>query len=195
MAGRAQGAGTSVGEIINARPDEYQTLCMHRGRTRNGGRVLNYETTSEIETAVAGYFDPRRCVVVPNVWWGMDLMHECDLFVLTKSGFAYEVEIKTSSSDLKRDILKRHGHKSKMLKRLYFAIPLKLLEANREYIPAHAGILTVNHRGLVKKEREAKINNDAVPLKPEQQLKLAHLGTMRIWTLKKELRRINDRPA
>lgn len=151
---------------------------------------MNYETTEEIETAIAAFFDPRRSVIVPNVWWGLDLMHECDLFVLTKSGFAYEVEIKTSSNDLRRDILKQHGHKSKKLKRLYFAIPEKLLEANIDFIPEHAGILTVNARGRVKKEREAKSNSEAVPLKPEQRIKLGHLAAMRIWTLKRDIKRL-----
>ena len=151
---------------------------------------MNYETTNEIETAIARYFDPRRNVIVPNVWWGLDLLHECDLFILTKSGYAYEVEIKTSSSDLRRDILKPHGHKSKKLRRLYFAIPLKLLESNRELMPEHAGILTVNERGIVKKEREAKINKEAVPLSLEYQIKLGRLAAMRIWPLKRDVKRL-----
>ena len=149
--------------------------------------TMNYETCAEIETAVAGYFDPRRSLIVPNVWWGLGLNHECDVFVLTKSGFAYEVEIKTSRADLKRDLLKRTQHASNLIRKLYFALP-QAIEASTSLIPERAGILIVGTKGHVFKRREAQINPTAKPLRPETQLKLAHLGTMRIWALKRDLR-------
>ena len=76
-------------------------------------------TVSEIELAVAHYFDPRRNIIVPNVWWGMGFNYECDLLVLTKAGYAYEVEIKTTKSDLKADLKKEHGHKSDKIRKLF----------------------------------------------------------------------------
>ena len=155
---------------------------------------MNYETCPEIEAAVVKYFDPRRCCIVPNVWWGLNLNHECDLFVLTKTGYAYEVEIKTSKSDIKADLKKakiagnydKYWHDSKKIHKLYFAIPAKL-ENCIDLIPNRAGILIVGTTGTIVKLREAKLNPDARKLNEKEILKLAHLGTMRIWTLKAAL--------
>ncbi len=150
---------------------------------------MNFETCPEIESAVARFFDPRRNTIVPNVWWGMGLNHECDLFVLTKTGFAYEVEIKTSRADLKADLFKRHGHDSVQIRKLYFAIPEKL-EFCIDLIPEKAGVLVVYPGGAVKKYREATLNKLAHPLTEARQLKLAQLGTMRIWSLKSTIQQL-----
>ncbi len=147
---------------------------------------MNYETAKEIELAVAEYFDPRRNLIVPNVYYGMGLNYECDIFVLTKVGYAYEIEIKISRSDLRADMKKRHAHGSKTIRRLYFAIPERL-RLSDELIPKRAGILIVNRRGSVEKFREAGINQFAQKLNEKERLKLAELGTMRIWDLKKEI--------
>ncbi len=72
----------------------------------------------DIECALATYFDPRRNLIVPNVWWGMGLNHECDLMVMTRSGYVYEVEIKTSKADLVRDLKKPHGHGDDKIRKL-----------------------------------------------------------------------------
>jgi len=157
------------------------------------GKEVNFDTASEIEYRVAKYFDPRRNIIVPNVWWGWGLNHECDLVVLTKSGYAYEVEIKVSKSDLRADLKKRWGHSSKRLRRLYFAVPEKLESCALELVPKSAGILKIQqtdtgrwpYPGNVSKVREAQINLEARRLNPEEELKLAALGTMRIWTLKR----------
>jgi hypothetical protein len=98
---------------------------------------------AEIEIAVARYFHPRVNLVVPNVSWGMGL-HECDLLVITRAGYAYEVEIKISKSDLKKDREKRHCHVSSRISRLYFAIP-KELENCIDYVPERAGIISVDY--------------------------------------------------
>ncbi len=144
---------------------------------------MNFETCPEIESVIARYFDSRRCVIVSNVWWGLGLNHECDLFVLTKSCWAYEVEIKISKSDLKADLKKKFGHVSSLIRKLYFAIPGKL-EPCIDLIPARAGILVVGSKGDIFKLREAEVNPHARKLTETESLKLAHLGTMRIWKLK-----------
>lgn len=156
--------------------------------------------TEEVEYCIARYFDPRRNIVVPNVWWGMGLNHECDLMVLTQTGYAYEVEIKISKADLKRDQKKKHGHKEdkhysngqQILRKLYFAIPHDL-ESYINLIPERAGILSVGGKHFVKKIREAQTNPNAKQLTPDQIQKLAHLGTMRIWPLKRELADLRQR--
>lgn len=45
--------------------------------------------TLDMEVAVMEHFGVRQNLIVPNVWWGMGLNHECDMLVLTKSNCAY----------------------------------------------------------------------------------------------------------
>lgn len=143
----------------------------------------------DVEIAVANLFDFRRHLIVPNVGRGMDL-HECDILVVRKSGYAIEVEIKVSKSDLKKDQEKRHGHESNKIKELYFAVPEKLLSDAYQYVPSHAGIIAVNDTPqgrYASFERVAAINKNARPMTEREMQNVARLGTMRIWGLKKKL--------
>ena len=83
--------------------------------------------TIEVELAVAKYFNPRQNHDIPNVSWGFNI-HECDLLILTKSKFLYEVEIKISRADLIKDKDKGHKHKHKKIRKLYFAIPENMIK-------------------------------------------------------------------
>lgn len=147
--------------------------------------------TTDIEICVAEYFHPRVNLVVPNVSWGLSLSHECDLLVLTKAGYAYEVEIKVSAADLKADLKKSHGHYSPKIKKLFFAIPECLLKY-REFIPKDAGILVVwrtdeLHGWRVRKERDA-IGFGNYKFSDSQKFQFARLGALRIFPLKRALR-------
>ena len=149
-------------------------------------------TCIDIECAVAEYFSPRVNLIVPNVSWGL-LFYEVDLLVVTPSNYCYEIEIKTSRSDLKADMQKRHGHNSKKMRRLYFAIP-DYMKSNIEFIPARAGILMVsapyeNASNLkCKCVRDPVNNNEAQKLSDADRFQVARLGTMRIWSLKEIVR-------
>ena len=136
-----------------------------------------------IESAVVNFYDPRANLIVPNVFWGM-FDHECDLLVLTKSGYAIEIEIKISAWDLKRDLKKKGHHASKKLKKLYFAIPEKLSEYS-EYIPEHAGIITVDNKFKCTISRKAKITGN-YKFSDAERYQIARLGALRIWGLKKK---------
>lgn len=145
--------------------------------------------TIEIELAVVRLFGKREHVIVPNISWGFDGIHECDLFIVSKSGYATEVEIKTSISDLKNDAKKQHGHISDKIRELYFAIPESLHEKALPHIPEHAGVILVSSvQGALSAKivRSAKVNF-AKKLTIEQQFQIARLGTMRIWNLKSKL--------
>jgi hypothetical protein len=144
-------------------------------------------TTTEMECLVARFFSWRVNLIVPNVSWGMGV-HECDLLVATKAGYLWEVEIKVSKADLKKDALKWHEHRNDKIKHLFFAIPT-YLEDCIEHIPARAGIITVAPKeeriwGRVKKIREPETNKAARPITDQQRYTLARLGAMRIWGLK-----------
>ena len=138
--------------------------------------------TKDIENEIVSLYDMRKHDIVPRVGWGLNI-HECDLLILSKSGYATEVEIKISSGDLKKDADKNHKHSSRRIKELYFAIPLKLLKF-RHFIPKHAGIYIIywdRYKLKCRKMRNAKINRDAIKFSPELRYKLARLGLMRYW--------------
>jgi hypothetical protein len=151
-------------------------------------------TSLDIELALARYFGilPKhggmgnnRNMIIPN-FRGM-YMHECDLFVLTESGYAWEIEIKVTLADLKADLKKRHGHKSKWTRFLYYAMP----EIMKEYVrivPKHAGIYLIDDDGGCECLRKAITNSKAQKLPIEAQLHCGRVAAMRIWTLKKKLK-------
>lgn len=154
-------------------------------------------TCLEMEVCVVRKFNIRQCVIVPNISWGLQI-HECDLLIVTKSGYATEVEIKISLADLKKDAIKKHAHTSKKIKYLYFAIPEKLLP-HIEHIPAHAGIFvlkrcrynpdsdSVMEYSYVEKIREAQKNPQSRALTPSEITDVMRLGCMRIWRLKQTI--------
>jgi hypothetical protein len=154
-------------------------------------------STAEIECRVASFFDPRKNIVVPNVSWGVSL-HECDILVIRPSGYGIEVEIKISKSDLIADAKKHHHHHDRMgrISELYFAIP-DYMKDSIEYIPEDAGILVLSrydhyHYGLdLSILRKPKINKGRGKFTDAEMLKVAHLGTMRIWNLKSTLNSYN----
>ena len=144
---------------------------------------MNYETTKEIELALALFFDKRKNIVVPNVSWGI-FKYELDLCVLdSKSFYAKEIEIKISKSDLKADSKKKHCHDNNMIKYLYFAMPEKMKNCD-EFVPENAGILLVTEKGRVLVYRKPKVNKDAKKWEYKDAYKLARLGVMRFWNLR-----------
>lgn len=153
---------------------------------------MNYETAEEIEIAVAHWFGTRKHVIVPNISWSM-LSYECDMMVLFPNGYAAEVEIKVSRSDLMRDKKKGHNHNSNLMRYLYFAIPEKLSEkCIIADFPERAGILVVTKplRGAlvygnnVELLRPPQENLFARKLTDEEKFNLARLGVLRMWNLK-----------
>lgn len=150
-------------------------------------------TTLEMEVAISDYFNPRANMIVPNISWGM-YIHECDLLVITRAGMGYEVEIKISKADLKKDALKPHAHKHKKIRYLYFAIPEFLADCH-DLIPERAGILhvcnNVSRYGSgfcgfrVECVRPPKDEGRSYKFTNEEKMDLGRLATMRIWTLKR----------
>ncbi len=156
-------------------------------------------TTNEMEVAIAKYFNVRLNIIVPNISWGLAGMHECDMFIIKRSGVAVEVEIKRTKSDFLADFKKGHDHKDKFnrITEFYYAFPLELLDKCIDLVPEHAGIFVCKRygdNGIVKAHLErkpTKIKNSR-KLTIEEQLKVAKLGTMRIWSLKEKLIKLNN---
>lgn len=160
--------------------------------------------TIEMEVAIAKYFGFRQNIVVPNISWGF-MNHEADMFIVKKSGYVSEIEIKRTKSDLLADFKKPHNHKDKLnrIQELYYAIPESLYETCKDLIPKHAGILTCDkwycdwtkvNKWIVnvRSKREPVKNKTARKLTDKERLKIAHLGTMRIWGLKEKIIKLQD---
>ncbi len=150
----------------------------------------------EMETSIMKLFDIRKNIIVPNISWGFDGIHEIDLFVMRKSGLAIEVEIKRSISDLKADFKKGHSHidKKNRITKFYYAIPEKLLEKSLPLIPKDSGIILCyrinnNERNIARARiyKEAKIRKGSRKLTVEEQFKIVRLGCMRILKLKSKI--------
>ena len=150
-------------------------------------------TTTEIEIAIATMFGIRKHIIVPNLSWGF-VSHECDLFLIKKSGYVVEVEIKRSKSDFLADFKKDHLHKERnnKINEFYYAFPIDLVDKCRDLVPENAGIIICQRRSYKNRvhasiERHAKKIKDSRKLTIEEQLKVATLGCMRIFSLKQKL--------
>lgn len=155
-----------------------------------------------MEVALSTYLDYRVNLIVPNVYWGMNV-HECDLLVVSKAGYLTEIEIKVSRSDLKADAKKWHGHESDRIKRLFFALPDYLENIDCiEMVPERAGIIIVKPKDNVPGEypysprcreiRPAKRNPAATKISEADRYKIARLGALRIWRLKRLILKVAD---
>ena len=147
----------------------------------------------DIELALAHRYNWRQNLIVPNIYWGLGFPYELDLMVVTPSGWATEIEIKVSVSDLKADQRKTHGHHSNKIKYLYFAVPEKLQPLALGLIPERAGLFIIRPELQLYDYRKTEIvkspvtNKAARKITTEERIKLNELATMRIWSLKKAL--------
>lgn len=112
-----------------------------------------------IAQAVVELLDPRRYLIVPNVYWGLNLNWEADLIVMDPSKRITEIEIKISKQDLIKDFTSKgnkHSIRSKgiksgvsntggpvMITRMVFAVPEELLETALTHVPKQYGIIVV----------------------------------------------------
>lgn len=163
----------------------------------------------EIEVALSktDYFNYIKNIVAFNVNGLSDrlkILHECDMLVLSKSGYLTEIEIKRSWSDFVADFNKSHSHESEgIIKYFYYCIPECLLdraynkldEKNIDY----TGIITYDEDLKIKLHgHRVKIIDNAYSypfitnkiyrkLFLEEQLEIARLEAMRVIKLKEEL--------
>ncbi len=146
--------------------------------------------TPEMELKLASHFNYERNLIIPNLSWGVGMNHECDLLVITKTGYATEIEIKVTAADLKADKKKRHKHNSPKIKNLYFCIPWYLIKHYGQ-IPKHAGILILKEDGYITEARKApKLNN--YKFSGTEIFELARMCNLRMWSLKRKINGLNN---
>ena len=134
-------------------------------------------------------------------------MYEADIIVLTRAGYIYEVEIKTSLADLKADFKKKRFHNDSRIKYMWYAIPKNLFEKAESLIPEWAGIFVIKPRQGRKQTKEESKELEAIQIrlpKCRSQYKatkndravLTRLAALRIWGLKKKIadleRKLNE---
>ena len=164
----------------------------------------------EIEVALAKSreFDYIRNIVVFNVKGQGEMLpihHECDVLVLSKSGYLTEIEIKRSWSDFLADFKKRHKHDCReYIKSFYYCVPLsiydKVYQKLKEKRINHTGIITYDEELYITiHKRDWDFTYDERPpfvytkkLFIEQRLELARLGAMRTILLKEKLIKLEN---
>lgn len=180
----------------------------------------------EIETGLARHdkFNFIKNIVVFNVNGineNLPIYHECDMLVLSKSGYLTEIEIKRSWSDFLADFKKKHNHHNyPIIKYFYYCVPISIFEKVRSKLEEefekrnkkdgfdYTGIITydedlnfVFHGRRVKAFSADKLREaypqmlGAKKLFLEQRLELARLGTMRIVTLKENILKLKTKTS
>jgi hypothetical protein len=147
-----------------------------------------------MEIALMKYFGVRQNLIVPNISWGL-YIHECDLLVVKKSGYAIEVEIKVSVQDFKKDFKKGHQHNDKFnrIKSMYYAFPKSIVDKCVDLVPENCGIISVrkyNGECYCQTIRGAKNNKKAEKLTDKDIQQIGRLGTMRILGLKQKINKL-----
>jgi len=108
-------------------------------------------TAKAIQHALAVQFNFFKYCMVPNIYLGRN--DEMDLAILTPSKILWEVEVKISLQDWKRDLSKTkwlnelHDHSPA---RFYYAVPECLVPMNDsnqhiipDWVPIHAGVAVI----------------------------------------------------
>ena len=140
-------------------------------------------------------FNNYRWLVVPNVSHGWHLPYEADLIAVSKAGWAQEIEIKVSASDLKADKKKaKHGNGpwptkiDERIQRFWYAVPENLIAVAMDttHVPAFAGVIAVKkddfgHLHAVK-IREAVKREGSRKVTDKERIRLMELGMARYWS-------------
>lgn len=148
--------------------------------------------TADIEIAVAEYFGAKginnRNIIIPN-FRGFWNDYEMDMLIVTPAKYCYEVEIKTSLSDLKADFQKRHFHDSDKVKYFYYAVPKDLMSADLLcYLPLRSGLFVIDANKARLKLKPGCLNNST--LTDAEYLHLGRILTHRLWNAKRKLNHI-----
>ena len=146
-------------------------------------------TSKEVQYALTYSVDSpfyfRSHIVIPNIRDPtIGFTHELDLLSISmETHIGTEIEIKASKSDIKRDLEKKHLHYDERVRQLYFAGSIELYDAFFEYVPVHAGIITVYKNQCTIRRRAKTLKSFIRPFSENEVFKIMRLGAMRYWSL------------
>ena len=159
----------------------------------------------QIEMALAKHdkFNFIRNVVAFNVdgFGSIGLWHECDMLVLSKSGYLTEIEIKRSFADFKNDFKKKHHHaNSKLIKYFYYCVPKSILEKAINYFIDNGkyavdGFITYDEYLWLEfhsVDNFMKMKREFRKLTLEEKFQVARFGAMRSVGLKEKIIRLTN---
>jgi len=164
--------------------------------------------TLDMELAIFREFSKSGNIVVNNFCHTIVGLHECDMLILNPRGYATEIELKISTSDLRADFKKFHGHINSHIARFFYAVPKKLVKLALELIPERAGLYSISNKTImpaiknyygyhpewvwykIEIIRKAKRTKNAHRWTDEERLKLAVSGSWRIFPLKKKIEKL-----
>ncbi|MCM1301982.1 MAG: hypothetical protein NC226_09710 [Bacteroides cellulosilyticus] len=151
-------------------------------------------SVKEIELALLDWCGGERSnIAVPNVttglFWGLPF--EADLLVMSKAGYVTEFEIKRSYTDFVADFKKdASAHNAPQIYNFYYVVPISIIEKVmkylREYVEEEPAVLAYDETGKFKNYGGYPQRKGGRKLFLEEQLKLARLGTLRYWALRRK---------
>lgn len=112
-----------------------------------------------------------------------------DVVLVSKSGYAYEIEIKCSVNDFNKDAKKHKWKKPRnQVKCFFYAVPAEI--ADRVEVPEHAGLIVLHDdRSGAMVKQMAPANKDARKLSPATILRWYENWHHRTWHWQFELLR------
>ena len=157
-------------------------------------------TSNKIVSALTrslAVFDRRKYLILPNAYYGMGFSYEMDLLIITWTGrIGYEVEVKISLADLKRDLSKSKFETNKRTGRnrlsdrvagMWYAMPIQVWEKGAEHVPDDAGVIVIGEvsRGswtdtVASVVRKPARKKGLYKWKDQELAKMAHLLSMRL---------------
>lgn len=150
----------------------------------------------QIELALLDWCGGERVnIAVPNVTTGLfwSLPIEADLLVMSKAGYVTEFEIKRSYSDFLADFKKdKCAHNAPQIYKFYYVVPEKIISKVAFYfaevLPAESpAVLAYDEAGKIRNYGGDPYRKGGRKLFLEEQLKLARLGVLRYWALRKKI--------
>lgn len=193
-----------MGKINNKLNESNQNIPTDRKTIHTVG-VDTQRTLYEIEVALAktDKFNYIKNVIAFNVnglGYSLFINHECDMLVLSKSGYLTEIEIKRSWSDFKADFKKKHSHESAdLIKSFYYCIPLSILDKVKEYFKdkkMYSSNVVITYDEDLNIEfhqiecNGIEHNSKYRKLFLEEQFQVARFGAMRAINIKEKINRL-----
>lgn len=163
-------------------------------------------TARDVASALVGIhvgslWDPRKVVAVPNSN-GL-LAWEADMLILHPSDWLWEVEIKISAADFRREFkadtkmrkhealrtgVPRYSWQDTYVQKFFFAMPQEVFSVVKDEVPDYAGIIIVHPSDRPKRfpvaqiERAAKILPNVLKVPPEFRSKMLLSAYYRFWS-------------